>query len=61
MEKRLKAVVLLAGAFPDEPTLPEVDPINFISGENSVLMINGRNHFVVAFETYQPNVQARDS
>jgi predicted esterase len=54
MEKRLRAAVLLAGGFRDDPILPEVDPINFLPRVKiPVLMINGRNDFFFPVETYQ--------
>ena len=54
VEKRLKTAVLLAGGFPDEVPLPEVDPVNFVSRVRMpVLMVNGRYDFFLPLETSQ--------
>src|SRR5262249_25826051 len=54
VENRLKAAVLLAGGFPDQAPLPEVDPVNFVSRVRiPVLMVNGRYDVFLPLETCQ--------
>jgi formylglycine-generating enzyme required for sulfatase activity/predicted esterase len=54
IDHRVKAAVLLGGAFPLERELPEVDPINFTSRISvPVLMLNGRYDFEEPVETSQ--------
>jgi predicted esterase len=53
-DRRIKAAVLLAGAFSSSPQLPEVDLINFVTRVTTpILMLNGRYDFVGPVETAQ--------
>ena len=57
MESRIKAAVLVAGGFDPGKTLPEVDPINFVSHVKvPVLMLNGRYDHFYATETSQKSM-----
>jgi predicted esterase len=53
-DHRIKAAVLLGGAFSTVPQLPEVDQINFVTRVTTpILMLNGRYDFVEPVETAQ--------
>jgi len=56
IEKRLKVNILWAGGFPIQKSLPEVDPINFVSRVTiPTLMLNGRyDHFIALEKSIAP-------
>jgi DNA-binding winged helix-turn-helix (wHTH) protein/cephalosporin-C deacetylase-like acetyl esterase len=54
IEPRIKLCILVGGALEFQRTLPEVDPINFISRiKQPVLMLNGRYDFSLPAESTQ--------
>jgi len=54
VEKRLKAIVIHVGGLDENKSLPEVDPINFVSRiKQPVLMLNGKYDMVFPLETSQ--------
>ena len=54
VEPRIRAVVLVSGGLEFQPTLPEVDPLNFAPRvRQPTLMLNGRYDFFFPVETSQ--------
>lgn len=54
VEPRIRAVVLVSGGLEFQPTLPEVDPLNFAQHvRQPTLMLNGRYDFFFPVETSQ--------
>lgn len=55
VEKRLKAIIIMSGAFSDDKNrLPEVKQVNFAPRVTApVLMLNGRYDYMMPYETHQ--------